>query len=131
MKVHSIAAITYRVQVASQKGRLESTGSSVQDDTPGNQKGSQFVRHAGQSLNCGSTTEQQHGCDNDVGAEAKEEEGQVSRAAPSGVDNLGNRVGRRRDLLQVDGQDTEEKNLDSGTRSIPVQIEQGERKISC
>lgn len=52
-------------------------------------------------------------------AEAKEQKGKVSSLAPTSIDNLSNRVGRRSDLLKVDREDTKEKDLDGSTRSIP------------
>lgn len=51
--------------------------------------------------------------------EAEKQERQVGSAAPARVDNLANSVATGSDLLDINRQDTEENNLNGGTRSIP------------
>ena len=109
-----------RVNVTGQEGSLETTRGGVQDDTPGDQEGCQTVVHPSEGFDGGGPTEQQHGRDDNVGAEAEEEEGQVGSRSPTSIDDFCNGVGGRSDLLEVDSQDTKQQDLDSGTRGVPV-----------
>ena len=113
------------VDVTGQKGSLETARGSVQNDTPRNQKRRETVVKTSQGFDSGRTTEQKHGRHNNIGAEAKEEERNVRGLAPTSHDNLGDGVGRRSDLLEVDGQDSKQEHLNGGTRGIPEgQVEQ-------
>lgn len=107
------------VNVTRQERSLKTSRGSVEDNTPGDQERSELVIHTGKSLDGSGTTKQKHGGHNNVGAKAKEEKGQMSSLSPTGIDNLGDGVGRRGNLLEVDGQDTEEEDLDGSTRGIP------------
>jgi len=108
------------VEVTGNEGGLETAGAGVKDNTPGDQEGRETVIDTGEGLDGGSATEQKHRGNDDVGAEGEEEEGQVRSLSPSSADNLANGVGRGSDLLERDGEDAEEKNLDGGTGGIPV-----------
>lgn len=108
-----------RVDVTGQESSLETTGGSVENDTPGNQKGRKTVVHSRKGLNGGSATQQKHGGHDDVGSEAEEEEGHVGVAAPTSVDNLGDGVRGRRNLLERNGENAKKENLDGGTRGVP------------
>jgi hypothetical protein len=99
---------TYRVQITGQERCLESSRRSVENDSPWNQEGRKLVGHSSQCFHSGSSSQQQHGCYDGVRGEAKEEESQVCRTTPAGVDNLRDGVGGRSDFLKVDGQDSEE-----------------------
>ena len=107
------------VQITRHESSLESTSGCVKNDTPGNQERSKLILHTSQSLNGGGTTEQKHGGYDDVGAECEEEEGKVSGLAPTSADNLTHGVGRGSNVLERDGEDTEEKDLDGRSRCIP------------
>lgn len=107
------------VDVTGQESSLETSRGGVQNDTPRDQESGKSVIHSGQSLNSGSTSKQKHGCNNQVGGEAEEKEGQVGGLSPSGLDNFADGVCRRGDFLEVDGEDSEQQDLDGGTRGIP------------
>ena len=107
------------VDVTGQEGCLETTTGGVQDNTPGDQKGCQFVAHTGQGLNGSSTTKQKHGGHNDISAEAEEQEGQMGPFSPTRANNFANGVGRWSNLLEVDGKNSEKQNLNGGARSVP------------
>ena len=107
------------VDVTGQESSLKTTGSSVQDNTPRDQKGSQTVVNTSQGFNSGSSTKQKHGSDNDIGTEAEEDEGLVGSTSPTGIDNFTDSVCRRSNLLEVDGKHTKEQDLNGGTRGIP------------
>ena len=108
-----------RVDVTGQECSLKTTRGGIEDDPPRNQKRSQTVIHTGEGFNSGSTTEQKHGGHNNVGTEAEEEERQVGSLSPTSVHNFRNRVSRRRDLLEANGENTKEQNLSGGTRCVP------------
>ena len=108
------------VEVTGDEGSLETAGTGVKDDTPGDQEGRKTVIHTGKGLNGGSATEQKHRGNDDVGAKGEEEEGQVGSLSPTSADDFANSVGRGSNLLEGDGEDAEEKDLDGGTGSIPV-----------
>ncbi len=112
------------VNVTSQKGSLKTSRSGVEDDSPRNQERSQAVVHTSKGLNSGSSTKQEHGSHENVCAEAEEKEGQMRFSSPTGIDNLSDGVRRRRNLLEVNGQDTEEEDLDGGTGCIPTELEE-------
>lgn len=107
------------MEVTGQESSLKSTGGGVQDDTPGDQERSKTVIHSGQSFNGGGTTEQKHGGHDKVGAETEEQEGDVGGKTPSGLDDLSEGVGGRSDLLELDGDDSEQQDLNGGTRCVP------------
>jgi hypothetical protein len=107
------------VNVTSQESSLKTSRSGVENNSPGNQERSQAVVHAGKGLNSGSSTEQEHGSHNNVGAEAEEKESQMRSLSPTGIDNLSDGMRRRRNLLEVNGQDTEKEDLNGGTGCIP------------
>jgi hypothetical protein len=111
---------TYRVQIAGQERRLKSSRCRVEDDSPWNQEGCKLVRHSSQGLNRSSSSQQQHGRHDNVRCEAKEKESQMGRSTPAGVDDFRDGVGGRSDFLEVDGQDSKEKDLDGGTRRVPA-----------
>jgi hypothetical protein len=118
------------VKVTCQESSLKTSRSGVEDDSPGNQKRSQAVVHAGEGFDSGSSTEQEHGSHNNVGAEAEEKESQMRFGSPTGIDNLGDGMRRGCDLLEVNGQDTEEEDLDGRTGCIPkVKREVAKRRI--
>ena len=126
------------VQIRRHESSLESTSGGVKNNTPGNQKRSKLILHTSQSLNGGGTTEQKHGGYDDVGAECEEEEGNVSGLAPTSADNLTHGVGRWGNILERDGEDTEEEDLDSRSRCIPESmdimgdcISKGEKDTKC
>ena len=108
------------MEVTGDEGSLETAGTGVKDDTPGDQEGRKTVIDSGKGLNGGSATEQKHRGNDDVGAEGEEEEGQVGSLSPTSADDFANSVGRGSNLLEGDGEDAEEKDLDGGTGSIPV-----------
>ena len=108
------------VDVRGQESSLETTGGSVQNDTPGDKERSKTVVDTSQGFDGGGTTEQKHGGHDNVGAEAEEQEGEVGSCSPTSVDNFGDGVGGGSHLLEVDGQDTEQEDLNGGTRGIPV-----------
>mmetsp|Transcript_25840 Transcript_25840/g.55263 ORF Transcript_25840/g.55263 Transcript_25840/m.55263 type:complete len:270 (+) Transcript_25840:2380-3189(+) len=103
------------VYVTGQEGCLKSTRGSVQNNTPRNQEGCYTVIHSSQGFDGGGTTEQKHGSDNDVGEEAEKEEGQVGGFSPAGIDDFAYGVGGWSNLLEVDGEHSEQQDLDSGT----------------
>ena len=107
------------VKVTGDEGSLKTAGTGVKDDTPGDQEGRKTVIDTGEGLDGGSATEQKHRGNDNVGAEGEEEEGQVSGLSPTGADDLTDGMGRGSDLLERDGEDAEEKNLDGGTGGIP------------
>jgi hypothetical protein len=107
------------VNVTGQESSLETSRSGVENDSPGNQERSQTVVHTGKGFDSGGTTEQEHGSHKNVGAEAEKKESQMRFSSPTGIDNLSDGVRRRRNLLEVNGQDTEEEDLDGGTGCIP------------
>mmetsp|Transcript_20505 Transcript_20505/g.43423 ORF Transcript_20505/g.43423 Transcript_20505/m.43423 type:complete len:475 (-) Transcript_20505:217-1641(-) len=107
------------VKVGCHEGGLETSGGSVKDNSPRNQKTGQFVIHTGESLDgCGSS-KQKHGRDDDVGQEREDQESDVGRLAPASADDLAHSVCRGRDILERDGKDTEEEDLDGGARGVP------------
>ena len=108
------------VEVTGDEGSLETAGTGVENDTPGDQEGRKTVIDTGEGLDGSSATEQKHRGNDNVGAEGEEEEGQVGGLSPTGADDLTDGMGRRSDLLERDGEDAEEKNLDGGARGIPV-----------
>jgi hypothetical protein len=116
------------VQVAGKEGRLEATGCRVQDDTPGDEECGKVQRDPGKSFNGGRPTEQKHRCHDNVGAEAEEEEGDVGSLPPPCVDDFRHRVGRRGDLLELDGNDAEKENLNGSTGRIPAGVAMFARK---
>jgi len=61
-----------------------------------------------QSLDGGSATKQEHGGNDDIGAEGEEEEGEVCRLAPACAYDFAHGVGGWRDVLEGDGEDAEE-----------------------
>ena len=107
------------VKVTGQEGRLQSTGCGVQNNTPRNEKRSKTDINAGEGLHGCCATEQEHGSHDNVGGQAKEEEGNVCRLAPASVDNLTSSVRRGSDFLQIDSDDAKEQHLNSGAGSIP------------
>mmetsp|Transcript_16820 Transcript_16820/g.27923 ORF Transcript_16820/g.27923 Transcript_16820/m.27923 type:complete len:236 (+) Transcript_16820:1635-2342(+) len=107
------------MNVAGQERSLESTGSGVKDDTPGDKERSKTVVNTGKSFNSSGTSKQKHGSHNDVGSEGEEKERLVGGAAPSSVDDLANGVSRRSNFLQGDSKDSEKEDLNSSTRCIP------------
>ena len=107
------------VDVTGQESSLETSRSSVKNHTPWDKERSQSVIHTGQSLNGGSSTQQKHGCHNNVGHEAEEQKGHMGSASPTSIDNFSNGVSRWRNLLEGNSQDTEKQNLNCGTGSIP------------
>ena len=111
------------MEIIRQKSRLEASRGGVQDDTPGDQEGGKAVVHTGEGFDSRGTSKQEHGCHNDVGAEAKEEESKVGSPAPPSVHNLRDGVGRWSNLLQVNRQNTEEEDLNSGAGRIPEVLE--------
>ena len=108
------------VNVTCQEGCLQSTGGSVQDNTPGDQEGGKTVIDTSQGFDGGGTTEQQHGGHDHIGTEAEEEEGLVGGCAPSCIDDFGNGVCRGSNLLEGDSEDSKKQNLDGGTGGVPV-----------
>ena len=108
------------MEVTGDEGGLETAGTGVKDDTPGDQEGRKTVIDSGKGLNSGSATEQKHRGNDDVGAEGEEEEGQVGSLSPTSADDFANGVGRGSNLLEGDGEDAEEEDLDGGTGGIPV-----------
>lgn len=95
------------MEIRGHVGGLESTGSGVNDDTPGDQEAGQLISHASKSLDGRGSTKQKHGSNNDVGAHGEEEEGKMRRLAPSSADDLEEGVGRWRNILERDGKDAE------------------------
>ena len=63
---------------------LETSSQCVDDHTEGNEEGRKVDVEAGEGVDDGGATEQQHGSDDDVGEEAEAQEDDVSRLAPSG-----------------------------------------------
>jgi hypothetical protein len=74
-----------------------------------------LVLHPRESFNSGGATQQKHGHHNSIGQKAKEQKCLVDSATPTGIDNLGDCMRRWSHLLELDGQDTKEQNLNSGT----------------
>ena len=108
-----------RVDVTGQKGRLKTTRGSVQNDTPGDQERSKTVIDTGQGFDGGGATQQKHRCNDDIGTETKEKECLVGCQSPASVDDFTNCMGRGSNLLQLDGKNSKQQNLDSRTRCIP------------
>jgi len=79
--------------------------------------------HAGEGLDGRSATEKKHGGDDDVSAEPEEKEGEVSGLAPASPNDLEESVGRGRNVLEADGKDTEQENLDGGPGGVPEEQE--------
>jgi hypothetical protein len=107
------------VNVTGQESSLETSRSGVENNSPGNQERSQAVVHTSKGFDGGGTTKQEHGGHKNVGAEAEEKESQMRFSSPTSIDNLSDGMRRRRNLLEVDGQDTEEEDLNGGTGCIP------------
>ena len=118
------------MQVTRQKGCLETTRGRVQNDAPRNQERCEPIVHASKSFDRCSTSEQKHGGYNDVCAKAEEEKGAMSCPSPSGFDDLSDSVSRRSNLLEVDGNDTEQDDLDCGTRCIPERSPSKRKKLA-
>ena len=110
------------VKIRSHECSLESSRGGVQNDTPGNQKACQLVVHAGKRLDGRGTTEQKHGGDDNVGAEREEEEGNVGTLAPASANDFAHGVGAGRHVLEGNGEDAEEEDLDGGSRGVPRRI---------
>mmetsp|Transcript_15737 Transcript_15737/g.33238 ORF Transcript_15737/g.33238 Transcript_15737/m.33238 type:complete len:242 (-) Transcript_15737:92-817(-) len=107
------------MQITGHERSLQSSRASVQNDAPGDQKACQLVVHARQSLDGRRATQQKHGSDNDVGEEGEDQEGEVRGLAPARSYDFAHGVGGGRNVLQGDGEDSEEEDLDSGSRGIP------------
>lgn len=107
------------VEVTGHEGSFKTSSGCVKDDTPGDQETSQLVSHSSQCLDGSSSSQQKHGSHNDVGQESKDKEGNVSSLSPASTDDFAHGVSRGSNVLKTDGEDTEEKNLDSGTGGIP------------
>ena len=110
------------VQIRRHESSLESTGGGVKNNSPGNEERSKLISHTSQSCNGGGTTEQKHRSNDDISAESEEEEGKVSRFAPTSADNLTHSVGGGSNVLEGDGEHTEEEDLDGRSRCIPERI---------
>lgn len=108
------------VDVTGQESSLKTSRGGVKNHTPGDKERSQSVIHTGQSFDSGSSTQQKHGCDNDVGQKAKYQKGLVGSSSPASIDNLTHGVSRGRNLLEGNGQNTEKQDLNGGTRGIPI-----------
>ena len=101
------------------EGALEPPQGTVHDDTHGDQHASGVQVHASESVHDGSTAEQQHGSDNDVGHDAEDEEDLVGGAAPTSADDFQQGMSVGGFALDLNSQDTEEDNLDGGTGGVP------------
>lgn len=107
------------VDVRRQESGLKTSRGSVEDNTPGDQERGKSVIHTGKSFNGSSSSKQKHRSDNDIGAEGKEKEGLVGGATPSGIDDFADSVGGGGNLLEGDGENSEQQHLNGSSRSIP------------
>lgn len=107
------------MQVRRHKRRLQAAGHRVHDNAQRNQETSGVDVHTGQRVHSGRAAQNQHRRNDDVRQEAKEQEDLVSGGAPSGVDDLTNRVRVRRIPLHLNRQDAKQKHLDGGTGRVP------------
>lgn len=99
------------VEVAGQEGSLEASVQGINDDSERDQEAGGVNAHAGESIDDSGASEQEHGCDDDVGEEAEAEEHDVSCRAPSGPDDLADGVRCGRFPLDFNGQHSEEQHL--------------------
>ena len=102
------------MQVRGHEGGLEPPGARVEDDAPGDEEAGQPAVHPRQRLDRRRAAQQQHGGDNNVGGEGEAEEGDVRGLAPARADDLADGVGGGGHVLEGDGQDAEEQDLDRG-----------------
>lgn len=100
-----------RVEVAGQEGSLEASVQSINDDSERDQEAGGVNAHPGEGIDDGRASEQEHGCDDDVGEEAEAEEHDVRCRAPSRPDDLADGVRCRRFPLDFNGQHSEEQHL--------------------
>jgi len=107
------------VDVRRQEGRLQATSHSVRNDTDRDQKTSGGGVHTRERVHRGGTTEHEHRRHNDVGQEAEEDEDLLHVRAPSSVDDFANSVRVRRVSLHLNGEHTEEQNLNRRTGRVP------------
>mmetsp|Transcript_15001 Transcript_15001/g.33868 ORF Transcript_15001/g.33868 Transcript_15001/m.33868 type:complete len:344 (-) Transcript_15001:362-1393(-) len=109
----------HRVQVRGHERGFQPSSRSVKDDSPGNQEGRELVVYSCQSLHSCGAAQKKHGRHDDVGAEPEEQERKVSRLAPASAYDLAHGMSGRGNILEADGEDSEDKNLDCGTGCIP------------
>ena len=100
-----------RVEVAGQEGSLEASMQSINDDSERDQEAGGVNAHPGEGIDDSRASEQEHGCDDDVGEEAEAEEHDVRCRAPSRPDDLADGVRCRRFPLDFNGQHSEEQHL--------------------
>lgn len=102
-----------------QEGGFYTAKHGVQHHAHGQQETSRDGVHAGQIFDHGTTTCEQHGRDEDVGHDAKEDVDAVGDTAISCADGFEKRMGVRGAALEFDGQGREENHLDCCARGIP------------
>jgi hypothetical protein len=86
---------------------------------PGDEESGQLVAHASEGLGGRGATKQEHGGDDDVRSKPKEEEDEVRGLASAGTSDLAHGVGRGRHVLEADGKDAKEEDMDGGPERIP------------
>ena len=101
-------------------GVLETTKSGVKTHWDGDAEASSVRAHASEGGHRCRATEDQHCSHNDVGHETEHQESKVSLNSPSHMHNFENRVDTRALVFDLDGEYSEEEDLDRGARSIPI-----------
>ena len=107
------------VDVGGHEGGLETTRHGVRDNTDGDQETRHHGVHAGQRVDGGGATEDQHRRDDDVREEAEVDEHLVRGGPPARVDDLAHSVRGGREALDLDREDAEKKHLDGGAGGVP------------
>ena len=107
------------VDVRSEEGGLEAAKPGVEDHSERDKEVCGHRVHARAGRHHRRTALEQHASHDEVGADAEEEEGQVGCLPPADVDHLEESVHVGRLLLDLDGEDAKEEDLDRCARGVP------------
>lgn len=100
-------------------GALEAAEGRVADDSDGDQEACRVDVHTRERVDRGGAAEDQHSGDDERREHAEPQESEVCSCAPPDLDYLEHGVNRGALALDLDGDDGEENDLDSGTSGIP------------
>mmetsp|Transcript_11228 Transcript_11228/g.16823 ORF Transcript_11228/g.16823 Transcript_11228/m.16823 type:complete len:172 (+) Transcript_11228:1525-2040(+) len=107
------------VDVTGDESCTKSSSDSVQDNSPRDKERGESVIHTSQGFNGGCTTEQKHTGHNDVSEEGEHEESKVGCLSPTSIYDLTHSVCLGRNLLEGDGKDSKQEDLNGSSRCIP------------